>query len=447
MPDFASFYHKGFILASTQSSGGKTFLNAVVLSALRTRGIPVQPFKVGPDYIDSGYASFYAGTPCYNLDSWLMNCDGLHVLAARRTEKAFGVVEGVMGLFDGISPVTGEGSSHDVATRLSWPVFLIVPAAKQGRSIRALVRGFCEEAGEGVIRGIILNKVGSSKHEQYLREALADFPVPVVGALPVLPEVAWPERHLGLQAVTEAALVDARRLAEIAEQYLDLDLMLQTATEISSPPVVPAVVSSCFSGKKIAVARDEAFHFYYPDNLDFLKAQGAELLFFSPLRDMSIPEEADAVFLGGGFPEVFAEQLSLNDALRQSFRKAHAESLPIYAECGGLMYLCETLETKEGQTYPMMGLVPGAVHMTGRLHHFGYSSCRLLEGSAHEPVHAHEFHYSYWDAEEQLANCWEVTKRNGNAVRREGYRSGKLIASYMHCYINHALPVWEFLLN
>jgi cobyrinic acid a,c-diamide synthase len=437
----------GFVIASTQSSGGKTFINASILAALHRRGVPVQPFKTGPDYIDTGYASYYASAPCYNLDSWLMGDDNLHALAERKTQKAFGVLEGVMGLFDGKSPESDAGSTCDVARKLGWPVFLVIPATKHGRSIRAIVRGFCDEAGEGVIKGIILNKVSSTGHSDYLRKALEDLPVPVVGSVPIVDGVAWPERHLGLQSVTEAKLVDPYLLADTAEKWLDIDRMLELTQPIKPAPKIYEQKTDLFKGKKIAIARDEAFHFYYPDNLDYMQRCGATLVPFSPLYDVAIPSEADAVFLGGGFPEVFAEKLSQNDFLRKSFQDAHAKDFPIYAECGGLMYLCEHLQTKDGTKYPMMGLIPGSVVMTGCLNHFGYSRCQLLNHPEHEPIHAHEFHYSYWDAEETTANCWEVSKLNKNQVRKEGYREGRLIASYMHCYVNQALPLWEQLLG
>ena len=437
----------GLIIASTQSSGGKTFINASILAALHRRGLSVQPFKTGPDYIDTGYASYYASSPCYNLDSWLMGDDDLHALAERKTKHAFGVLEGVMGLFDGKSPESDVGSTCDIARKLGWPVFLVIPATKHGRSIRAIVRGFCEEAGEGVIGGIILNKVSSSGHAEYLRKALKDISVPLVGTVPIIDGVSWPERHLGLQAVTEAKLVNPDLLAGTAEKWLDLDRMLELTQPIKPASQIHEQKTDLFKGKNIAIARDEAFHFYYPDNLDYMQRCGATLIPFSPLYDVAIPSEADAVFLGGGFPEVFAEKLSQNNFLRKSFQDAHAKNLPIYAECGGLMFLCEHLQTKNGSEYPMMGLVPGTVVMTERLNHFGYSSCSLMEAPEHEPIHAHEFHYSYWDAEDTEANCWEVRKLNKDQVRKEGFRKGRLIASYMHCYVNKALPLWQQLLG
>ncbi len=421
-----------------QSSGGKTAVTAVLLAALRKRGITVQPFKVGPDYIDPGYHFHYSGTPSVNLDPWIMG--GEHIFQAARhfTESALGVAEGVMGLFDGSEPESDTGSTMEVARRLDWPIVLVVPCRNAGRSITAAIRGFVAEAGSRAhFAGIVLNQVNSESHEVYLRKACASLEIPVLGALPEVPVLRWPERHLGLQPGVERKLPGAERLAELAEKHLDIELLFKkcSVSPLFGTQKKEEKQLSSEPGRRIGIARDEAFHFYYAANLQWLREQGAEIIFFSPLRDPGVPEKVDGLILGGGFPEMFAEKMSKNREMLQSLKSALESRLPCYAECGGLMLLCESLKPRTGPAFPMAGVIPGTVEMTEQLQHFGY--CRVdMECGAE--VRGHEFHYSRWTGEAEHANLWRVTRHSTGVSRREGFGAINLHASYVHLYFPRA---------
>ena len=430
---------KGIIIAGTQSSSGKTAVVALLLAAFRQHGIPVQPFKVGPDFIDPGYHQIYAGTTSVNLDAWIMGEAEVRNAAERFTRNAVGVVEGVMGLFDGANPDNDEGSTIEIARWLGWPLVVVVPCAHAGRSLVASIRGFLHEAGPERCLGVILNQASSEGHATYLRKACASLEVPLLGIVPKLPELDWPERHLGLQASTERELPEPEILAKLAEQHLEMEQILSAVnppaeeSQRRSETPQPASVR-----KRIGVAQDAAFHFYYRANLEWLREQGVEVVPFSPLSDSAVPEKLDGLVLGGGFPEVFAEQVSGNGALLKSLREAVASGMPCYAECGGLMLLAEGLETKEGRRFPMVGVVPGTVRMTDQLQHFGY--CRGVAEGLPE-ARGHEFHHSEWVEESELANLWTVTRHSTGASRREGFHTETLHASYVHLHFPQAAPL------
>ena len=431
--------NNGVIIAGTQSSSGKTAVAALLLAALRQRGIPVQPFKVGPDFIDPGYHRAYAGTDSVNLDAWIMGEAEVRRAVERFTRNAVGVVEGVMGLFDGANPDNDAGSTFEIACWLGWPLLLVVPCAHAGRSIVASIRGFLHEAGPERCLGVILNQASSEGHATYLRKACASLEVPLLGIVPKLPELDWPERHLGLQASTERELPEPEILAKLAEQHLEMEQILSAVnppaeeSQRRSETPQPASVR-----KRIGVAQDAAFHFYYRANLEWLREQGVEVVPFSPLSDSAVPENLDGLVLGGGFPEVFVEQVSGNGALLKSLREAVASGMPCYAECGGLMMLAEGLETKEDRRFPMVGVVPGTVRMTDQLQHFGY--CRGVAEGLPE-ARGHEFHHSEWVEESELANLWTVTRHSTGASRREGFHTETLHASYVHLHFPQAAPL------
>jgi len=319
--------------------------------------------------------------------------------------------------------VSDRESTMHLARLLNWPIVLVAPCAKVGRSLGAALRGFIEEAGEGRIAGVILNQVSGNSHRDYLKEAIQPLNIPVLGALPVDAMLEWPERHLGLQAAQEGDFHSPDDLASIAETHLDVDALwalAKSGVEVAKETVRP------FSNApklRLAVARDQAFHFYYPSNLDQF-----DVIPFSPLQDQALPEGIDAVALGGGFPELFTEELSANSGLIAEIKAAIEGGLPVLAECGGFMYLAEELSSG-GTAFPMCGVVPGTIEMTSRLQNFGY--CRALTQSG-LTITGHEFHHSCWLGEGAYANGWEVTKRRSGVARREGFRIHNLQASYMH---------------
>ena len=430
--------HMGLIVAGMHSSGGKTAVTSLLLAALRKRNFIVQPFKVGPDYIDPGFHFHYSKQHSINLDPWIMGREHILQAAKEFTENAFGIAEGVMGLFDGSDPTNDSGSTMEVGRWLRWPILLVVPCQNSGRSITAAIQGFVAEAGGPEhFAGIILNQVNSESHADYLSKACASLQIPILGALPEIPELRWPERHLGLQPGVEQKLPEADHLAELAEKYFDLKLLIKKfpALSASAAPVKNLQSTTPKFSKRIAVVQDEAFHFYYVANLEWLREQGAEVITFSPLHDSQVPKNVDALILGGGFPEVFAEKISANKSMLSSIKKTVESGIPTYAECGGLMVLAEVLKLKSGQSLAMAGVVPGMVEMTKRLQYFGY--CKIDLPNSGE-VRGHEFHYSRWTEESTHANLWDVTRHSTGNSRREGYRTANLHASYVHLYFPQA---------
>ena len=433
--------HMGLIVAGMHSSGGKTAVTSLLLAALRKRNFIVQPFKVGPDYIDPGFHFHYSKQHSINLDPWIMGREHILQAAKKFTENAFGIAEGVMGLFDGSDPTNDSGSTMEVARWLSWPILLVVTCQNSGRSITAAIQGFVAEAGGPEhFAGIILNQVNSESHADYLSKACASLQIPILGALPEIPELRWPERHLGLQPGVEQELPEANHLAELAGKYFDLKLLIKKfpVLSASAAPVKNLQSTKPKFSKRIAVAQDEAFHFYYVANLEWLREQGAEVITFSPLHDSQVPKNVDALILGGGFPEVFAEKISANKSMLSSIKKTVESGIPTYAECGGLMVLVEVLKLKSGQSLAMAGVVPGMVEMTKRLQYFGYCKIDLPKSGE---VRGHEFHYSRWTEESTHANLWDVTRHSTGNSRREGYSTANLHASYVHLYFPQAAPL------
>jgi len=432
----------GLILAGTQSSSGKTAISSLLLAALTERCIPVQPFKVGPDFIDPGYHAAYAANCCRNLDTWLMGVNEVQKEVRRHGAGKISVVEGVMGLFDGGLPDSADGSAMELAQLLDWPILLILPSAKAGRSLAATLRGFLEEAGPDRIAGVILNQVGGDSHRSYLCEALAPLKTPILGALPQLDALKWPERHLGLQAAQESALPSRKEMAAIAEAHLDIDSIL---SQLQLAPILSTLpVAKLFPRKRVAIARDEAFHFYYASNLDYLRENGLDPVEFSPLHDRKLPSDISGLIFGGGFPEVFGAALSENRAMRREVKSALENGLPCYAECGGLMYLAEEIIELSGKRHSMVGVVPGAVAMTRTLQNFGYC---VAETNESKTYHGHEFHYSRWEREAECSNRWRVGRRRGGPRRSEGYQAHRLQASYVHLFwkqspgfLSHFMP-------
>jgi len=429
----------GIVLAGLQSSSGKTALTCLLLAGLQKRGVPVQPFKAGPDYLDPAYHQHFASCPSINLDSWMMGRLEVVRLVQKYGTGKLSLLEGVMGLFDGASPVSDEGSTLELSCWLNWPIVLVVPAAKAGRSVRAAIRGFQLEAGADRIRGLILNQVSGESHADYLKQALADLKIPILGALPRLPELQWLERYLGLQAVSETSLPDRPSLGRLAEQYLNLDQFLSLAPQPEQCSVSKVIEIPVRPSCRIGVAQDSAFHFHYHENLEWLHHQGAELVQFSPLEDSTLPPALDGILLSGGFPECFAEKLSTNQSMLKELKEFIEVGGSCYAECGGLMLLADSLRLLNGDEYPMAGVIPGTVSMTSKLQHFGYSEATPTNHP--ESWRGHEFHHSKWEQETSRANAWTVTKRNHIGSRLEGYRYRNLHASYIHLYFPKAAPL------
>lgn len=431
---------RGLIVAGTHSGVGKTTVTSAIAAALAARGVAVQPYKAGPDYIDPGHLGHAAGREARNLDTWMLPRPVVAELFGRAARDAgLALVEGVMGLFDGRSGTEDEGSAADLARLLALPVLLVVDASAVARSIGATVLGFQQFDRRVRLAGVVLNRVGSEAHAEMCRSAIAQATgLPVLGWIPRTAEVAWPERHLGLVPDAEAGGGDQRRthLARLAETHLDLDLLLRLAA-----PLQPAAATGLFPATPpaervpVAVARDRAFHFTYPDSLDLLEAWGADVLPFSPLEEATLPEGARAVLLGGGFPEVFARDLAANTAMHASLRAAAGRGVPVYGECGGLMYLGAALTDAEGARHAMAGLLPCESTMRDARLTLGYREAESLGTPLlpfGERVRGHEFHYSRLVDEPDAAIA---AYRFLGPTRVDGVRAGSVTGTYLHTHL------------
>ena len=399
------FQRRGLVIAGTQSGVGKTTVTLGLIAALRRRGLAVQPFKVGPDFIDPGHHTRAAGRVSRNLDGWMLSRDDNLALFRRHAGQAqVAVVEGVMGLFDGYDGLSEAGSTAQMAKWLGLPVLLVVDARAMARSAAALVHGFASFDPDLTLAGVVFNRIGGAAHLHYLEQALSQLAgVKCLGGLPREAHLTIPERHLGLTTAEDHPLEEEHleHLADFLEDHLDLDGLLASlpvlaiSPEAPPPPVAPTV--------RLGVARDRAFCFYYPENLELLARFGAELVPFSPLTAPQLPENLHGLYLGGGYPELFAAQLAANEGLKRDLREQAAAGLPVYAECGGLMYLSQEIQDLEGRHYPMAGVLPLKVRMLKRFRALGYREITLtaagLLGPAGTRARGHEFHYSEIAAE------------------------------------------------
>jgi cobyrinic acid a,c-diamide synthase len=427
---------KPIIIAAPASGSGKTTVTLALLAALRQRGLTVAPFKVGPDFIDPGHHAAVCGRPSYNLDGWMCGEEGVRRTFAQGCAGAHvAVVEGVMGLFDGAAGDQDAGSTAEIARWLGGRILLVVDARSQARSAAALVQGFSRFDPCLDFAGVLCNKVGSARHTQLLREAFASVSglPPLLGCLPRAGELSLPERHLGL--VTAGEGVDASfhgRLASWLEEQVDVDALL-AGVEQGRPLDSPGMEGVKKPVVRIAVARDEAFCFCYPENLQLLQAAGAELLFFSPLRDGSLPAEIDGLYLPGGYPELYAEGLAKNHGLLGEIRTKSAAGLPVYAECGGLMLLAESIDGR-----PMSGIFPAPARMLAKRKALGYRQVTMTAatplGPAGTVARGHEFHYSETEMPESVARSYRLQRAGGEELGLEGYRRNNVLGSYVHLH-------------
>lgn len=427
------------LIAAPGSGSGKTTLTLGLMAALRRRGLNVAPFKVGPDYIDPGHHAAVCGRPSHNLDGWMCGRETVQQTFTRAVAGTdIALIEGVMGLFDGISGSSEEGSSAEIAKWLGIPVLLVVDARSQARSFAALIKGFSSFDKGLKIAGVIANRVGSERHRQLLQESLETTPglPPLLGCLPRQEEIGLPERHLGLVTAEDLSKEEdiTAQLADWVEEHLDLDRLIQLATDSAVEVASEGQAEPKSRNRiRIGIARDRAFCFYYPENLSFLEQAGAELVPFSPLTDSELPAGLDGIYLGGGYPELHVEQLAANRGLIEQLRQQAEEDLPIYAECGGFMYLCRSIDKQS-----LVGVFPTEAQMLPKRKALGYRSVELLEdtllGPAGTRARGHEFHYSEIDAAETLPRCYRLGRRDGEELGTEGYRYKNVLGSYVHLH-------------
>ena len=393
------------VIAGVGSGVGKTTVTLGLLEALRRRGLRVQPFKVGPDFIDPGFHALVAGRPSYSLDGWMCSREHVRATVARQAEGAdLALVEGVMGCFDGRGALSDEGSTAEIAKWLGAPVVLVVDARAMARSAGAVVLGFESFDPALDLAGVIFNRVAGDTHWRWLRESVtARCRAIPLGYLPRRDSLALPERHLGLVTAVERGLPRSAARGAVGS-HDDVD------RSGAAPGAGPERRRAGRAGRRrlrprrdrarIGVARDLAFQFYYPANFDLLRAAGAELVFWSPLRDAELPD-VDALYLGGGYPEVYAGDLAANAPMREAVRAFAAAGGPVYAECGGLLYLAEALEDESGRLHPMVGLLPTIGRMAPKRLTLGYAEVEVTRetplGPAGTTARGHEFHASRID--------------------------------------------------
>lgn len=441
------------IIAGTQSGVGKTTVALGLMGALCRRGHQVQPFKAGPDFIDPTHHRAVTGRASRNLDTWLMSEAIARELFCRAAQDAeLSIIEGVMGLFDGASGSDERGSTSHLAKVLRAPVVLVMDAKAMARSAAAVALGF-QKLDPGVhLAGIILNHVTTARHEEYLREAIdALTGLRVVGALRETDEIKMPSRHLGLFAGGENVRIQQAHEATIklVERTLDLDSILEIAKGAPAllsdeRPVAPPSERDRAPRMRppaeqpvVAYAQDEAFYFYYQDNLDFLAHLGCRLVPFSPLHDDRLPQ-ADLLYLGGGYPELHAKALADNAAMRAEVRRFAERGGYIYGECGGLMYLCESLVRTDGTALPMCGIVPARTIMTSRRLSLGYVLVRMdrdcVLGRGGTETRGHEFHYSTLKFLKDIPAALTITRERGGTAKPDGFLVGNTLACYTHLH-------------
>lgn len=434
------------VISAPQGRSGKTVISLALCGLLRQAGLSVQPFKRGPDYIDPSWLTGAAGRSCRNLDLFLM---GEEALAGSFRQACGGadvaVIEGAHGLYDGLDS-TGWGSTAHVARLLNVPIILVVNSSRMTGSIAAMVSGYQGFQPGTNIAGVILNNVSGKRHEQKLRDAVERYcEIPVVGAIPRDPDLQVSERHLGLIPFPEAESPTpvVERICRKVGQRLDLDSILaigrSSDRRSSAPSPRPQETANLV---RIGVLRDPAFNFYYPENLEALSLAGAELVFFNSLRDR-LPE-VDGLYIGGGFPEFFLEELEANDGLRRDIAAAAEDDLPIYAECAGLMYLCQAISWK-GRRYKMAGVIPAEVEMSQRPQGHGYVEAEVTQENAFLPVglilRGHEFHHSRLLRTDGLRFAYRMRRGHGASGDGDAIIYRNVLASYTHL---HALgtPLW-----
>lgn len=434
------------VLAGNHSGVGKTTISMGIMAALQKGGYTVQPFKVGPDYIDPSYHSQVCGRPCHNLDSWLLTAETILEIFSRRAQASdLAIIEGVMGLFDGVDGLQDAGSTAHIAKILAAPVILILDCKSMSRSAAAVAYGYARLDPGFNLAGVIANKVGSAGHYQMVKEAIENLAgIPVLGYLPREEELVLPERHLGLIPTDEKALLAPfiDKLSRTIEQFINLEEVLAIARQAPDVPTFsPKLYRECPGESKVilAVAQDNAFNFYYPENLDLLRYYGAEIVPFSPLADPGLPADTSGLYIGGGFPELFGAELEGNYKIRKAIKEAIAAGVPVYAECGGLMYMMEEIVEPSGKSYGMVGVIPGKAVMQNRRIALGYVEVEVVEDNIlsrkGDRYRGHEFHWSALEGTDPaLTLCYQISKSLNKSSKRDGFKVHNLLASYTHLH-------------
>jgi len=436
------------MIAGTNSGVGKTTVTLGIMSALAQKGINVQGFKAGPDYIDPSHHTFVTGNASRNLDTWMMGNSACRELFDRSAANAdISVIEGVMGLYDGSIDSTGHGSSAHLAKILQTPVILVINAKGLAQSAGAIVMGFKEFDKDIKLSCVIVNNVASYSHYEYIKKSIEDnCSVAVLGYLKKDIEVNIPERHLGLISSEEGRINSSlyEKLGQMVLETIDIDRLLDVA---GSADVFPDYDKLIFHGNNdtlnatLAIAKDNAFCFYYQDDIDLFEIMGAKIKYFSPLNDRYLPDDIDGIFMGGGFPELYADKLMKNESMRNSILEAHKQGIVIYGECGGMMYLLEKLIDCEGRSFKMSGILSGSSRMENKRQGLGYviadAICDNVICKRGDTFRAHEFHWSkLQDVPDDTTFAYNARKSNGKRSGVDGICKNNVLASYTHIHFS-----------
>ena len=435
------------VIAGTTSGVGKTSITCSIIYAMKKKGYSVQPFKVGPDYIDPTYLSAISGNSTRNLDSWIMGENAVLESFSKNSQSDISVVEGVMGFYDGFSGATNQSSTHHIATILQAPVILILDASKTARSIAATALGYVKFHKHSRIVGFVLNKLGSKKHEDMCRAALASLKIPIIGCIPKNSDLSLESRHLGLIPIIEQEQLKQKiiKIAKTLAAHLDIEKIISIANY--TPPMSQKTKPHIEKYKTtIAVALDKSFNFYYYDNFDSLRKNGAKLEFFSPISD-STPPECSGIYIGGGFPEVLGQPLAKNQSMKRSIKKLAEQNMPIYGECGGLMYLTKSI-VHDNKKYSMVGLFDAETSMEKKMT-LNYtksnviSNCLIAKRSTN--LFGHEFHYSELQSVPKDAKfAYDLSIGIGIKNKKDGLIQYNTLASYMHLYFDRGSHAENF---
>lgn len=446
------------VIAGTQSGVGKTSVALGITAALTKRGLKVQTFKTGPDFLDPTYLAIASGRVCYNLDSWMTSGEYVRELFSRATADAdIAVIEGAMGLFDSASPTSTEGSTADIARILSAPVLLVLNARGLARSIAAMVKGYYIFDPDVQIAGVMANWCGSDKHERWLSESLEKSSLPpLLGAIPKDSLPSLPRRHLGLVSADEKIMAKQtlEKLASAMEKHARMDEIIDIGKAAVPTLSVQALATPKGADKtngaprvppkvRVGIARDEAFHFYYQDAIEAMERMGCEFAEFSPINDEKLPEDISGIYIGGGYPEEHAEKLSQNGAMLKAIKSFAISGRPIYAECAGLVYLSRGVELLNGAKHRFAGFLPSWTKMRKRFKSLGYVEVTLTEdsllGSGGSSFRGHRFHYSELiddpAGKADWKNVYSVKPGSFGPTLREGYSHKNVLASYVHAHL------------
>lgn len=425
------------MLAGTTSGVGKTSIACAIIHGIKKRRYSVQSFKVGPDFIDPSYLSSISGKPARNLDPWLMGSVGIVKSFVKNFDSDFSIIEGVMGYYDGFSGDSNYSSTHHVASILKTPVILVLDASKTARSIAATALGFVKFHKNSRISGFILNKIGSKKHGELCRQALSSLRIPIVGVIPRNPELIMESRHLGLIPVSEQRQLQSKvsNIAKTMSNFIDIDKIMQIGNKVPSFDSIPKEKNQK-QKTTIAVALDGSFNFYYQDNLDALKKEGAKIEFFSPVYDVKVPA-CDGIYIGGGFPEVIGSALEKNSRMQKNIKNLAESGIPIYAECGGLMYLTRSIDYGS-KKFKMVGLFDTTTKMQKRLK-LNYTKASIVKdcliAKASSTIQGHEFHFSELESVSKDSKfAYDLSIGVGIKNQKDGLMQHNTLASYMHVH-------------